>query len=63
MMNGKKKPMMGAGMGMGAGYKSGGKVPGKMHKMPDGSMMPNSAMKGKGYANGGMVKPKGKGKA
>jgi hypothetical protein len=56
MMNGTKKPMM----GMAKGYKDGGKVPSKMHKMPDGSMMPNSAMKMKGYANGGMVKIKGK---
>lgn len=54
MMSGKKKPMMGKG------YKAGGKVPGGMHKMPDGSMMPNSAMKAKGYKAGGMVKPKGK---
>lgn len=54
MMGGKKKPMMGKG------YKAGGKVPAGMHKMPDGSMMPNSAMKGKGYKAGGMVKPKGK---
>lgn len=56
MMGGKKKPMMGKG------YKAGGKVPAGMHKMPDGSMMPNSAMKAKGYAKGGMVKGKGKAK-
>jgi hypothetical protein len=56
MMGGKKKPMMGKG------YKAGGKVPAGMHKMPDGSMMPNAAMKTKGYAKGGTVKGKGKAK-